>query len=170
MASMTGVLDFETIVREQAPLIGRIASTYERRPALIEELTQDVLLALYRALPTFRGDASLKTFIARITHNVCVDHVRRATCRPAEQGDDALSHMIDPSQSAEEVTDLSLARDRLLTAVRNLPVASRQIVSLHLEGFDNLEIADVLGLTPGNVRVRLHRSKDTLRDMMETGR
>ena len=167
---MTGVQDFETIVREQASMIARIASTYERRPALIEELTQDVFLALYRALPGFRGDASLRTFIARITHNVCVDHVRRATRRPQEHGNDGLDDLVDSEQNIEAATDLSLARDRLLTAVRTLPLPQRQLISLHLEGFDNRDIAEALGMSAGNVRVRLHRAKEILKTKMEASR
>lgn len=159
---------FEQIVRDHAPMITRIASTYERRPALIEELVQEVLLALFRALPSFRAEASLKTFIARIAHNVGVDHVRRATRRPVEQGDAELEQIVDPAHNIEDKADLSLARDRLLSAVRGLPVASRQVVSLHLEGFDNSDIADILGLTPVNVRVKLHRAKERLSEMMET--
>ena len=160
---------FEQIVRDHASMISRIASTYERRPALVEELVQEVLLALFRALPSFRAEASLKTFIARIAHNVGVDHVRRATRRPIEQDDAALEQIVDPAHNIEDKTDLSLARDRLLSAGRDLPVATRQGVSLHLEGFENSDIAEVLGLTPVNVRVKLHRAKERLSQIMETG-
>lgn len=163
---MSAAPEFEAIVRDHTPLIARIASTYERRPALIEELTQDVFLAIFRALPSFRGDASLRTFIARIAHNVGVDHVRRATRRPVEQADDILQDKPDLSADAEEQAEKNLARDKLLTAVRALPVVQRQIVSLHLEGFENGEIGEVLGLTPGNVRVRLHRARQTLSEMI----
>ena len=47
-------------------MIKRIASSYERQAHLVEELVQDVYLAIWRALPSFRGDSSLRTFVARI--------------------------------------------------------------------------------------------------------
>lgn len=164
---MTDGQRFEAIVQEHTPFIARIASTYERRPALIEELTQDVFLALYRSLPSFRGEASLRTFLARIAHNVCVDHVRRATRRPVEMGDDTITDMPDDADGPEMRADKAIARDKLLDAVRKLPVIQRQVISLHLEGFEAGEIGQTLGLNPGNVRVRLHRARDTLKGIME---
>ncbi|MGB3455465.1 MAG: sigma-70 family RNA polymerase sigma factor [Litorimonas sp.] len=167
---MAGDRAFEEIVREHAPLITRIASTYERRPALIEELSQEILLALHRALPGFRAEASLRTFIARIAHNVGVDHVRKATRRPREAPDEALAQTPDDGDGPDRQAERAIARDRLLAAVRRLPVASRQVVSLHLEGFEGVEIADALGLSAGNVRVRLHRARDALKQIMEADR
>ncbi len=166
---MTSAQKFEELVQTHAPLVARIASTYERRPALIEELTQEVFLALYRSLPGFRGDASLRTFVARIAHNVCVDHVRQATRRPVETDSDVLVEIPDDADGPEMHADKALARDRLLEAVRNLPVAHRQVISLHLEGFEAGEIGQTLGHTPGNVRVRIHRAREALKNIMETG-
>ena len=63
-------IDFDDLVREFAAMVSRIASAYEKRPALIEELTQEIFLAVFRALPSYREEASLKTFVARIANNV----------------------------------------------------------------------------------------------------
>jgi|GEM_PF-124093 len=168
-ASVTGagaLADFDALVTTHAALVARIATTYERRPALVEELVQDVFLAVFRALPRFRGEASLKTFIARIAHNVGVDHVRRATRRPGEVIEEAGRGVADSSRGADGSTDLSLKRERLVVAVRELPVSLRQVMSLHLEDFSNVEIAEALGLSAGNVGVRLHRAKTELKTAM----
>ena len=162
--------DFDAVVAAHARLVARIAATYERRPALVEELVQDVFLAVFRALPRFRGDASLKTFIARIAHNVGVDHVRRATRRPGEAHEELGRDVADAGEGVEGATDLSLKRERLVRAVRELPVSLRQVMSLHLEGFSNVEIAEALGLSAGNVGVRLHRAKADLKTAMMADR
>lgn len=154
--------EFESLVREHAALVSRIASTYERRPALIEELVQDILLTVFRALPNWRGDASLKTFIARIAHNVGVDHVRKSTRRPREVGDEHATAVPDPASDVETRADLSLKREKLIEAIRSLPLPVRQPIALHLEGFSNTEIADALSLSASNVGVRLHRAKSEL--------
>ncbi len=154
--------DFESLIREHAALVSRIASTYERRPALIEEVVQEILLTVFRALPNWRGDASLKTFIARIAHNVGVDHVRKSTRRPKEVDDEQAAEAPDPSKDIETRADLSLKRDKLIEAVRALPLPVRQVITLHLEGFSNTEIADALSLSASNVGVRLHRAKSAL--------
>ncbi|MEL6663733.1 MAG: sigma-70 family RNA polymerase sigma factor [Pseudomonadota bacterium] len=154
--------DFDDLVRDHAGLVSRIASSYERRPALIEEVVQEVLLTVFRALPNWRGDASLKTFIARIAHNVGVDHVRKASRRPREIEGKHAVFVADPSGNAEDQTDLALKRAMLMDAVRTLPLPLRQVMTLHLEGFSNAEIADAFSLSASNVGVRLHRAKGEL--------
>lgn len=163
--------DFEEIVRTHSGLVARIAATYEKRPALIEELTQEIFIAVLRALPGFRGDASLRTFIARIANNVAIDHVRKSTRKPKEVGVEAAYDLPDPKEGHEALTDMAIKRQRLVEAVRRLDLPLRQVASLHLEGFSNAEIAEALSLTPNNVGVRLHRAKahiaKTLAPMIE---
>jgi RNA polymerase sigma factor (sigma-70 family) len=158
--------DFETLVRTHAGLVARIAATYERRPALIEELVQEVFLAVYQALPVYRGEASIRTFIARIANNVCIDHVRRAARKLREVDVALAADIADHSSDQEEATDLALKRRRLVQAVRALDLPLRQVMGLHLEGFTNVEIAGALSLSPGNVGVRLHRARTMLEKMI----
>ena len=161
---MTGAtqLNFEDIVRTHSAMVARIAATYEARPALIEELTQDIFIAVLRALPGFRKEASLKTFIARIANNVAIDHVRKATKRLQEVEVTAAHDIADPIADQETHADLRIKREKLVECVRALDLPLRQVASLHLEGFTNAEIADALSLTANNVGVRLHRAKAEL--------
>ena len=68
---------FEDIAKLHAPLIRRIARSYESNTARADELVQDIHLALWQALPRFRGEASVRTFVARIAHNRAISHVAR---------------------------------------------------------------------------------------------
>lgn len=154
--------EFEKLVRAHSGLVARIAATYERRPALIEELVQEVFLALYKALPAYRGDAGIRTFVARIAHNVCIDHVRRAARKPREVDVTLAADVADADSDQEALTDLAQRRQQLVQAVRSLELPLRQVIGLHLEGFSNLEIAEALSLSPGNVGVRLHRARTTI--------
>ncbi|MEL6323818.1 MAG: sigma-70 family RNA polymerase sigma factor [Pseudomonadota bacterium] len=154
--------EFELLVRDHAALVARIASTYESRPALVEELAQEIFLSIYRALPSFRGDAAVRTFVARIANNVSVDHVRREARTPREVDVSLASDVPDPDGDQELSTDMALKRARLLQAVRTLDLSLRQVISLHLEGFSNVEIGETLSLTPNNVGVRLHRARSEL--------
>jgi RNA polymerase sigma factor (sigma-70 family) len=156
--------DFAAALHTHGGLLARIAASYERNPALRQDLLQDIALALWQALPRWRGEAQLKTFIARIAHNRGVDHlVRRARLGghvevPVELPDDKPG----PDTSAEA----SERHRRLLEAVRCLPLGQRQAVTLALEGFRNTEIAETLCLESGAVDVRLSRARESLRRML----
>lgn len=142
-------------------MIARIAATHEARPYLAEELVQDIWFAVWRALPSFRGDSSLKGFVARIATNRAASHVARAVRLPRseEVGEDIHDIAAGPEAAAIE-QDASV---RLLAAVRDLPLITRQVVTLTLEGFGPGEIAAALGLTANAVSIRLTRAKDHLR-------
>ncbi len=157
---------FRELVDDHRGLVARIASAYEAREDLAEELVQDVFLAVWRALDRFRGDAGLRTYVARIAHNVCASHVRKAVRRKTVQLEDQhLEHVPSAETDAGELD----YRLRLLAAIRSLPLPDRQLVTLHLEGFSNREIAETLDLSEGNVAVRLTRVRAKLKTKLEVG-
>lgn len=165
---MSGATDqgraFEAIVRAHGGLIARLAASYEARPALQEELCQEVFTAIWRALPTLRDTAAVRAWVARIAHNTCVSHVRREARRSEDPQD---PEILDATHaSTEDGGPEAVRRERLSAAVRALPLGQRQVVVMHLEGFANREIGDALGLTEGNVAVRMTRARESLRRML----
>ena len=156
---------FEQVLREFGPALARLASTYEREPARAEDLYQDICLALWKALPSRRGESSLRTFVYRIAHNRGLTHGWRESKRSAEPLPETLEAR-DPNPSAEEQVDHRQRRQLLQAAVRRLPLGLRQVVSLRLEGFSAVEIGEVLELSSGNVRVRLHRAQKQLAESL----
>lgn len=151
---------FKELLREHAGLLSHIAASYEADTALRDDLLQDMALALWRALPTWRGEAPLKAFVARVAHNRGATHVvgqmrRTPTASPGED-------VVDPAHRPDAYTQLEQKRLRLQRAVRSLPLSLRQPVTLVLEGFSHAEIADALGISANNVAVRLNRAKRAL--------
>ena len=144
-------------------MVARICASYERDRDLARELAQDVWFALWRALPSFRGDSSLKTFVARVAQFRAISHVTKQARIPPELSltDDAQAAPMPEVQliAADE-------RDRVLQAVRQLPMAYRQPVILTLEDFSPTEIAQLLGLSQNVVGVRLNRARTMLRKML----
>jgi RNA polymerase sigma-70 factor (ECF subfamily) len=156
---------FDRLLETFGPSIRRTAALYERDPARREDLAQDICLALWQALPRFRGESSERTFVFRVAHNRGATHAwrrRRSVTEPLEAADEPR----DDSESAED----HLARREnslaLAQAVLALPVGLRQVTTLALEGLAPREIADVLGLTENNVGVRLTRARAALRTML----
>jgi RNA polymerase sigma-70 factor (ECF subfamily) len=161
---------YDQILRRDGAALRRVAGAYERDPGRREDLFQDVCLAIWQALPRFRGDASERTFVFRIAHNRGLTH--RSRRRPDSSSgtdlEDAAERLMDPHPGPEAAAREGQRRERLREAVLALPLEPRQILSLTLEGLSNLEIADVLGLTENNVAVRLNRARKALRQVLET--
>jgi len=155
---------FLALLNANLAALGRLANSYAGSTGEREDLVQDIALALWQALPRFRGESSERTFLFRIAHNHCIDHITRR--RPVA----SLQELeLDPEDGARSIESrLSEEQDsaRLMTAVRRLPLIQRQVVVLALEDMDYAEIAAVLGISENNVGVRLNRARATLRKLM----
>jgi len=158
---------FERIVADYGGLISRIAMTYEADPALREDLTQQIFLAVWQALPSYRADASLKTFIAKVAQNRSISFVTRQARQPraAELPERLEDDEPDPEQSAIHANE----REMLLRATRQLALPQREVIILVLEGFTYAEIGDMLNIAPNALALRLSRAKTALRKILEPG-
>jgi RNA polymerase sigma factor (sigma-70 family) len=155
---------FNRIIGEHGPAISRLAYSYENVAGVREELVQDIALAIWQALPHFRGECSERTFVFRIAHNRGLSHVwkRRPAHRPLEELED-FEEPVDPRPHPEEQTANIHDRARLMSAIQSLPLTQRQIIVLMLEGLSHAEMAEVLGITENNVGVRLNRARKALK-------
>lgn len=154
-------LSFEQVAAEHASMIKRIAASHEANTHLAEELIQEILFALWKALPSFRGEASVRAFVARIATNRAISHVKQAL-RINEDGE--ITEQLPSCGETPELRVIALDENaRLLAAVRTLALGYREVVTLTLEGFNGEEIASVLGISANAVAIRLSRAKDVLR-------
>lgn len=148
------------------PALWRVIASYAPAGAERDDLAQEVTLAVWRALPRFRGESSPRTFLLRIAHNRCLSHAWQRARRPS--GCDAdLPHLPDPRPALDEQLAKQQRTERFLAHVRTLPLGQRQVLTLALEGLSHAEIAEVVGITPQNVAVRLGRARDALRRSMQ---
>jgi len=156
--------DFGTLLAEHGPMLRRIAGGYEADPERRRELEQDILLAVWRALPGFRGEAPIKAFLARVAHNRAVTHVSREAAQPRRAPlDEAMASDAPTPHDQVEAEDL---RERLVEAVRALPLSLRQPAVLTLEGFSPAEIGPMLGLNANAVSIRLTRARNILKTLI----
>lgn len=155
---------FLTLLNANLPALGRLAGSYVRSSAEREDLLQDIAPALWQALPRFRGESSERTFLFRIAHNHCINHITRR--RPMASLQELELDPPDSSAPLEARLNDQQASARLTEAVRHLPLIQRQVVVLALEDMDYTEIALVLGITENNVGVRLNRARTALRQLM----
>jgi RNA polymerase sigma factor (sigma-70 family) len=155
---------FERVVREYGPSLRRLARAWERDRAGQEDLLQEILFALWRALPRFRGDAAERTFVFRVALNRALTHRTRRP--PRAEPLDAASGIADAGRTPEDHATAAEQRERLFSALQSLPPATREVLALSLEGLSRAEIADILGITENNATVRLSRARRMLQEAM----
>ncbi len=158
---------FNRIMQEFGPALSRLAYGYEKIASVREELTQEIALAIWQALPHFRGECSERTFVYRIAHNRGLTHACRR--RPEHHALDDLPpalEPVDPAPRQEERIAVSSQQNRLRDAIQQLPLAYRQVVMLMLEELSHKEISEILGITESNVAVRMNRARKALKETM----
>ena len=174
--SLSNQAIFINWVSEHERLLRHIINGFEAKPAIQEELFQEIALNIWRALPNFRADSAVKTFIARIAHNVLATHVAKAikTVR-TEQVNQALNDQqlspvdasICPQLTPYQSLDQNQRQQRLAQAIRQLKLEQQQVITLALEGMSYQDIADVLAISTNLVGVRLQRAKAKLMQLLE---
>ena len=146
-------------------LITRIALSYEADPSLRRELIQDILLAIWVALPNYRGDASIKTFAASIAQKRSITHVTKRAREPRQV--ELPPDLVSTAPPPDEVAVSNDQKKRLVDSIQLLPIPQREAIVLCFEGFSYGEMAEILGITPNAVMLRCQRAKTTLKSIME---
>jgi RNA polymerase sigma-70 factor, ECF subfamily len=156
---------FDALLAVHGPALGRLAASYTRGLAEREDLLQDIALAIWRALPRFRGESSERTFVFRIAHNRAITQVGRRRPETVDLREDELI-VADTRPDPERSFSAGQQGERLLDAIRRLPLPYAQVITLTLEGLGYAEIAEVLGISETNVGARLTRARQTLRALL----
>lgn len=129
-----------------------------------EDVTQEALLRAYEAMPRFRGDSGFYTWLYRIAVNLALHRLERKKL-PTRSLDDPEAGVVVPDLSTEpaRATVSGELSEAVKAALDRLPDASRTVFLLReSQGLSHDEIADILGIAAGAVRVRLHRAKKEL--------
>jgi RNA polymerase sigma-70 factor, ECF subfamily len=145
------------------PALERLAGSYEFDRDKCRDLLQDIHVAIWRSFERFAGNCSLRTWVYRVAHNVAASHVirhQRASKRPFVSLDEADDLLVTSDSDDALHRQQSLATLREL--IRQLKPIERQVILLYLEGTDAAGIAEITGISAGNVATKIHRIKKIL--------
>ncbi len=148
---------FESIEAEYGPALERMAGRFAGANVERDDLLQEMKLAVWRALPRFRGESCLRTYVLCVARNRAVSLVRRR--RPETRPELQLPSAFD----LEAAILAAEQRTWLRAALSRLPEGIAQVVVLRLAGASYKSIAESLGISVDNVGVRIHAGKARLR-------
>lgn len=148
--------EFADLVESQRANIYSVCYMYATDPDEVADLFQECLINIWKGLPGFRGDSAMATWIYRICLNTCISANRKLQKEANKVPLDAVG---DLSDSPADTRQQRMLRDR----IRSLGPLDRAIVLLWLEDLPYDEIAEIVGISPQNVGIRLYRIKQQLK-------
>lgn len=170
---------YAEIVQRYQHRVYTLALRWMRDPAVAEEVAQDVLIALYRSLASFRGDARLSTWVYRVVVNHCKNRLQYRRRRKMDRheplegraaGDDdaPVRQFASEDPGPDAARHRSEAERLVADGLAQLDEEQRAIIVLRdIEDLSYEEISDILGVPRGTVKSRLHRARAQLAKVLE---
>jgi RNA polymerase sigma-70 factor, ECF subfamily len=155
---------FEVLYRRQAARIYTLACRMAGSPEDGEDLLQEIFLQAYRKIGTYKGDATIGTWLYRLALNHCLDYVRSRVAKMK-----TLTDTLDADQSYQplaqrETPDIRLDLER---AIERLPAGCREAFVLHdIEGLDHKEVGRLLGVAEGTSKSQVFKARAKLRTLL----
>lgn len=151
--------EFLSHLKEHRNIIYKLVHLYANTEEDKKDLYQEIVLQAWKSYPAFRGDAKFSTWLYRLCLNT-IFTVQKKTNRIEYTDTVKYEDSYFTASGNDEA-------DRLYKAIRTLSETERAIISLHLEGYDNMEVSEFLGITANLVGVKLHRIKQQLATLLK---
>lgn len=153
-------IQFEELYKTYWQRVYRLSMGYLNDTDKAKDLTQETFISVWQNLSKFRNESSIGTWIFRIASNHCLRQIEKE------------SKMLKaefPKELKEDVrTENDSKLEFLYKSISELPETDRIIISLELEDIKQSEIAEIIGLSEANVRVKIHRIKEKLTKKFES--
>ncbi len=160
---------FKQVYEENKDRIYRICCCYQTESEARRDLFQEILSNIWANLERFEGRSTISTWIYRIAVNTSLGYVNKINKknRLQVQLDDTNANHVSDDNRHQRQRDMDSDIQHLYRSIAKLPLMDRTIITLVLDNIDNNTIADICGISEGNVRVKIHRIKKNLQKIME---
>ena len=152
--------EFLEELRQNQGIILKLTGLYARDAEEKKDLYQEILLNAWKGWPSFRREAKFSTWLYRICLNTIFTQKRKTGIVDYKDSLEEVAPQVQHSSMQQENSE------SLQKAIRLLGETDRAVVSLHLDGFDNNEIAELLGISANHAAVKLHRCKQQLSNLL----
>ena len=159
---------FEDLVSENARFIYNLALRMLKNPQEAEDLSQEVFIRVWKALPKFRAEANFRTWLYRIVINLCYDRLPKLRTELEALDPDEESGLLDENDTPESAALTEELREELYYAIERLPESYNLLITLrHLQEMSYAEIAEVTGQPLGTVKTGIFRARRLLYDTIQ---
>jgi len=153
---------FISLINEHQGLIHKVCIMYENDPDIRNDLFQEIVFQLWKSFSSFRGEAKITTWMYRIALNTAISGFRKHTRNVKTEDLKEMHFNISDSWGDDREEDIQ----RLQWAIRQLSEIERAMIMMALEEVPYEEIAETIGITQNNVRVRMNRIREKLKKLM----
>ncbi len=160
---------FNKIVSENSERIRNICRYYNSNGEDQKDMYQEVLVNIWKSLDSFRGDSAMSTWVYRVTVNTSLTFTGKAFRHMklmVNSDTTNLNSILDDENLKQKLAEEKLL-DRMQLELNQLSVIDKALISLMLEGLSMKEIAEVIGITEPNVKVKIHRIKSQLKEKLK---
>ncbi len=155
---------FSKLIKDNQGLIIKVSRLYTNSLEDEEDLFQEIVLQLWRSYDSFKGQSKISTWMYRVALNTAITLFRKKSKSPKTDELKDFHHSDYVEQDDEKQQQISL----LYRVIKLLPKVERAIVMMYLDDQPYREIAETLGISEVNARVKMNRLKKTLKELMET--
>ncbi len=167
MSATVSARDFDAAARAQASAILAFLIRYVGDRDTAEDLLQETLIRMQRALPGFEGRSSLRTWSFAIASRVAADYLRHPDRRARIVELDEVAELADPAPGSEARLVAEDMNDCIRGNIDTLPETYRSALILHdLEGLSIEQVAEVCACTVATAKIRVHRARRRLRETL----
>ena len=154
--------NFISLINKHQGLIHKICIMYENDSDIRNDLFQEIVFQLWKSFSSFRGEAKITTWMYRIALNTAISGFRKQTRNVKTEDLKEMHFNISDSWGEDREEDIQ----RLQWAIRQLSEIERAMIMMALEEVPYEDIAETIGITQNNVRVRMNRIREKLKKLM----
>jgi len=154
--------EFVRLIQQHSGIIYKIINLYIDAEEDKRDLHQEILLQAWKSYTHFKGNSSFSTWLYKVSLNTVLTFNKKVKKHSELKTNDTVI--------AENTTNKKEQSELLYYLVRQLPEVDKMIMTLHLEGYKNLEIADITGLKVNHINVKLHRLKNQIIEQLKKER
>lgn len=157
--------EFVQRLQDHQRLVHKVCRIYTDHPEDHEDLFQDIVMQLWRAYPSFRAESKFSTWAYRVALNTAMTLHRKRHCQPQVDQEKELHHLLIKAEQSDAEDEKVEA---LYKAIHLLSDVEKALVMLYLEDKSYREMGEILGISEGNARIKMMRTREKLKSLIKT--